>query len=310
MEPSRFDRWSRQLGAVGSRRGIVRAVVAAVAIGVTGGTTGTDAAPRRRVVCRNPGVQCTSHGQCCTGNCRRISSSSRSPRYQCACPEPLRNCGGTCVDLMTDPRNCGRCGNVCMFGVCEEGVCFEPCKTLSPASNHCVFTNEGSESYPCYIKDEYQSGGITCTADADCQAGCPDGYDCVCSQYVESKLTDVTGGIAKPATCLAINQPVDGSCCYPEAEQEIASNSFWYCVVGVDGDDYQLSNAIEPAVDANDDPLTCTTDGDCSASDDCQNLSDPVICVCGKAFNEGDGKVDGLIVAVTTPTCYVVDQSP
>lgn len=31
--------------------------------------------------------------------------------------------GKACVDLQRDPRNCGRCGNVCTSGICSGGVC-------------------------------------------------------------------------------------------------------------------------------------------------------------------------------------------
>ncbi len=45
--------------------------------------------------------------------------------FECVpvCDPPLTNCSGTCVDLDTDPRNCGICGNVCPSGVCVDGIC-------------------------------------------------------------------------------------------------------------------------------------------------------------------------------------------
>ena len=39
------------------------------------------------------------------------------------CPEPLFECRDECVDLSSDPRNCGGCGVVCESGICVEGVC-------------------------------------------------------------------------------------------------------------------------------------------------------------------------------------------
>jgi len=39
------------------------------------------------------------------------------------CYAPLTECEGACVDLQTDPDNCGACGDVCATGVCQAGVC-------------------------------------------------------------------------------------------------------------------------------------------------------------------------------------------
>jgi hypothetical protein len=32
-------------------------------------------------------------------------------------------CAGRCVDLVTDPSNCGSCGHVCDAGVCSSAAC-------------------------------------------------------------------------------------------------------------------------------------------------------------------------------------------
>jgi hypothetical protein len=32
-------------------------------------------------------------------------------------------CDGGCTDILTDPQNCGRCGNVCIPDPCANGVC-------------------------------------------------------------------------------------------------------------------------------------------------------------------------------------------
>jgi cysteine-rich repeat protein len=40
------------------------------------------------------------------------------------CPEPQTSCDGTCLDLKTDARNCGACGNACGSGEsCTQGAC-------------------------------------------------------------------------------------------------------------------------------------------------------------------------------------------
>jgi hypothetical protein len=41
----------------------------------------------------------------------------------CACP-PQNMCGGTCVQIQSDPGNCGACGNACPTGAaCSNGTC-------------------------------------------------------------------------------------------------------------------------------------------------------------------------------------------
>lgn len=46
------------------------------------------------------------------------------------CCPPGQICGsGTgkyCVDMQSDPGNCGRCGNVCVSGICSGGICALP----------------------------------------------------------------------------------------------------------------------------------------------------------------------------------------
>jgi hypothetical protein len=43
------------------------------------------------------------------------------------CPPGTALCGGQCVDIGSDPFNCGVCGNVCPVGhVCFVGICCNP----------------------------------------------------------------------------------------------------------------------------------------------------------------------------------------
>ena len=45
--------------------------------------------------------------------------------FECVpiCDEGLTRCAFQCVDLQTDPRNCGTCFNICPSGVCEDAIC-------------------------------------------------------------------------------------------------------------------------------------------------------------------------------------------
>ena len=45
-----------------------------------------------------------------------------------ACPEGETLCNGECVDLLTDPMNCGECGNICENNTyCVAGECTQEC---------------------------------------------------------------------------------------------------------------------------------------------------------------------------------------
>jgi hypothetical protein len=47
------------------------------------------------------------------------------------CLPPLLLCGNNCVDVLTDPKNCGLCGSACLCpgdgGVCANGMCACEC---------------------------------------------------------------------------------------------------------------------------------------------------------------------------------------
>ena len=57
-----------------------------------------------------------------------------------ACDNALALCRGNCVDLASDPNNCGRCENACGAGyVCISGVCDVDCpKGQTRCGNTCA----------------------------------------------------------------------------------------------------------------------------------------------------------------------------
>jgi hypothetical protein len=56
------------------------------------------------------------------GTCQFTAGPQPNP---CAPGQSL--CTSGCVDLQTDPANCGSCGDACSSGVCQQGVCASSC---------------------------------------------------------------------------------------------------------------------------------------------------------------------------------------
>jgi hypothetical protein len=80
-------------------------------------------------VCSGPNASCVG-GTCCSpGGARSGASGSAlgamfAAQATLCCPEGQTECAGGCVDLSTDPDNCGRCGNLCSQGdTCVNGSC-------------------------------------------------------------------------------------------------------------------------------------------------------------------------------------------
>jgi hypothetical protein len=64
---------------------------------------------------------------------RSAFSSASHDRCSCNCPTGQAACNNACIPVLTDPSNCGACGNVCASGECIQGQCYvEP--TAPPAS--------------------------------------------------------------------------------------------------------------------------------------------------------------------------------
>jgi hypothetical protein len=96
-----------------------------------------------RPVCATSGVNPTPVGDA------SITDTSK-------CPPQSLSCGGACVQVMTDPSNCGGCGHVCPAGnFCQNGGCM-----VDPAMDASTCTPDG---VPC-------GSGIQCCS-GSCFAG-------------------------------------------------------------------------------------------------------------------------------------------
>jgi hypothetical protein len=113
------------------------------------------------------------------------------------CPTGQTKCGTECVNLLTDSRNCGRCGTACPTvangaAVCIQGLCGFNC---SPGwancdqnrSNGCE-TNVTTDPRNCGRCGTVCPSGATCR-NGICQQACPTGQT-KCGTECVNLLTD------------------------------------------------------------------------------------------------------------------------
>lgn len=91
------------------------------------GSTSGDGGPAGDACPPPPWVTAAACGscfiQCTTPNdtCRLDGASNYTCQPPCSAPEVL--CNGRCIDVRSDPLNCGACGKVCASNLCVLGVC-------------------------------------------------------------------------------------------------------------------------------------------------------------------------------------------
>jgi hypothetical protein len=83
------------------------------------------------------------------------------------CPPPFVMCGSACIDISSDPQNCGFCGGVCPPGaVCAAGACLFGPTTCTDGIKDGFETDVdcGGNCPPCGI-------GQSCIVPSECQSG-------------------------------------------------------------------------------------------------------------------------------------------
>jgi len=180
------------LATAPSRRQIIMGL-AASAYGGIGSFLGQERT--RAQGCKANGKACKKNGQCCSNTCVGGSGTGSTahsagvcqPATGCDAPKTL--CGTTCVDLATDPANCGSCGNPCVSGACQNREC---CVTGTCGSLTCPATADsctgtglscGSGSISCYCHVVPVATGGTasvCGSRTGCQQ-CTVGQTCTYS---------------------------------------------------------------------------------------------------------------------------------
>lgn len=113
MDEQRFDHLARTFAQSSSRRSVLKGILGGAAGGVLAllGQGGAAAAPGGN------------------GNGNGNGGGGGTSKKPDCCPASApRLCDTQCVDVDTDPNNCGGCGQTCASGVCANGVCGTGCR--------------------------------------------------------------------------------------------------------------------------------------------------------------------------------------
>ncbi len=106
---------------------------------------------------------------CCSGNV--CNGGSTCVSGVCNCTAPQSACGGSCIDLGADPKNCGACGHDCLGGACTAGAC-QPTTLVSGQAAVSRIVPTASKLFWSRGKTNSQTSGIF-TADLDGQNAAP-----------------------------------------------------------------------------------------------------------------------------------------
>lgn len=82
------------------------------------------------------------------------------------CPNQWAICSDQCIDVTSDPQNCGTCGNMCASDVCVNGTCLVCASIETVCSRQCV--NTGSNPDNCGGCD-FSCGSGLCS-NSQCEA--------------------------------------------------------------------------------------------------------------------------------------------
>ena len=70
-----------------------------------------------------PPPPCGAAGQACCAGATPCQGALSCSGNMCGCTGAGLMCGATCVNRLTDPKNCGACGHDCLGGTCAMGAC-------------------------------------------------------------------------------------------------------------------------------------------------------------------------------------------
>lgn len=245
---------------------------------------------RRVCVCPDGRLACGD--RCCppTFVCRTFVQNRRRVR-RCVCPVGYVACRGRCVRTRTDPRNCGRCGQVCPPGTsCVNGACV--------AGDGSGTGPGGSGSCTCEPGQACCGGECTDLNTSEqhcgrCRQPCPEGKTCC-----EGRCIDLR---SDPQNC--------GTCGKRCAEGEVCGNGgcLRRCPSGQQNCNGQcLSSTASDPANCGGCGLTCTgpfDTGEC-CSGECCDYNGQTCCPGGCKNTALDGENCGGCGVVCPPGAY------
>jgi hypothetical protein len=175
--------------------------------------------------CCNVGTQCCPQGSsficcslelntyCCANNFCCLQHQTCSAVGCAGCPTGQTTCPAdrtACVDLQTDPFNCGRCGNPCSGGSdCVAGSCVCQSPTPDVCNGQCVDLQTDDQN--CGSCGNACQGGSRCEGGVcECASGDPPcGGELCCNALLGETCTTNFGN---PICCVPASV-CGGSCC-------------------------------------------------------------------------------------------------
>jgi hypothetical protein len=169
MDGRRFDEFAKSLASQTSRRVVLRTIAAGVGAGLSG-VLGRSRKARGAIPARL-GEACSTRKDC-----------TDLPFIFCCGASVANGTKGTCIDIETDPNNCGRCGEVCEAGkVCRKDFATGRCCALEfgacKRESDCCRNNMCCEGTCVYDQDASANCGVCGRACKQGEACC--NYDCV-----------------------------------------------------------------------------------------------------------------------------------
>jgi hypothetical protein len=159
--------------------------------------------------CGQCGTVCKAQQQCVLGVCVGVCGQLA---FSCVLDAGIGLCCGTaCVDVNSDPANCGICGSACLAqGICADGQCTQTQCNVDGADGVNCAVDGGMTGVCCAgACVDLTSNALACS---QCGEACPSGASCT-----QGACTAEDGGLARCASGTSCPQgngcdPVSGVC--------------------------------------------------------------------------------------------------